>query len=61
MREHCLEQAEIVHKRIGDAVECLRDGNHLGALGALEGVDKRVLELSIVLKVTHDLSYRRRT
>ena len=59
LRERCLQQAEALHTRLGEAVECLRDGNHLGALGALEGVEKRTLELSIALKLIHDLSYRK--
>lgn len=60
MRERCLEQAEAVEKRIGEAVECLRDGNHLGALGALEGIHERVIELSTALKIIHELSYRKK-
>ena len=60
MREVCLQQAEALHQRIGEAVECLRDGNHLGALGALEGVDKRMLELSTALKVIQNLLYRKK-
>lgn len=58
IREHCLEQAKFVSKRADDAVDCLRNRNHLGALGALEGLDQRVRELSTVLKLVHDLSYR---
>lgn len=59
MREQCLKKAEAVHKRTGEAVECLKDGNHLGALGALEGIDERVIELMIALKIVHEFSYRK--
>ena len=59
LREQCLTQALSLHERWGEAVACLRDGNHLGALGALEGVERRTLELSIALKFIHDLSYHK--
>ena len=61
MREYCLEQAEFAHQRIGEVAQSLREGNHLRALGALEGTEKRVLELSVALKLIHDLWYRRKT
>jgi len=59
IREDCREQAEALHKRIGEAVECLRDGNHLGALGALAGVDEQIRELSVALKLILRLEYRK--
>ena len=60
MRENCREQAESLHKRLGEAVECLRDGNHLGALGALAGVDEHVRELSTALKLIPRLASRKK-
>lgn len=59
LREHCRQQAEKLYERLGEAVASLRDGNHLGALGALDGVERRTLELSVALKLIHDLSYRK--
>ncbi len=47
-----------MRQRIGEVVECLRDGNHLGALGALAGVDEQVLYLSTALKLIQGFSYR---
>jgi hypothetical protein len=61
MREHCREQAETIHKRIGETVECLRDGNHLGALGALVGVDEQIRELSISLNMIPKIEYRKKS
>lgn len=60
IRERCREQAEALHQRIGEAVECLREGNHLGALGALEGVDEQIRELSTALKLIPRLEYRKK-
>jgi hypothetical protein len=61
IREHCREQAEVLHKRIGEAVECLRDGNHLGAVGALVGIDEQIRELSIALNLIPRIEYRRKS
>ena len=61
MREECLEQVGALHKRMGEAAECLRDGNHLGALGALEGIEERLRELSTALKLIQRLSYRKKS
>jgi len=60
MRKNCREQAEALHKRLGEAVECLRDGNHLGALGALAGVDEQIRELSTALKLIQRLTDRKK-
>lgn len=60
LREHCREQAETLHQRIGEVVECLRDGNHLGALGALAGVDDQIRELATALKLIPRLEYRKK-
>jgi hypothetical protein len=48
-----------VRKRASDAVESLEAGNHLGALGALDGIAERVRELSTVLQLIQDLSLRK--
>jgi len=61
MREDCRVRAETLHKRLGEAVECLRDGNHLGALGALAGVDEQIRELSTALKLIPSLLYRKKS
>ena len=61
MREDCRDRAETLHKRLGEAVECLRDGNHLGALGALAGVDEQIRELSTALKLIPSLLYRKKS
>jgi hypothetical protein len=60
MREHCWHQAETLHTRIGEAVECLREGNHLGAVGALAGVEEQVHELSIALKLIPRIEGRKK-
>jgi len=59
LREHCLERAESLHKRIGEAVEHLREANHLAALGALAGLDDEFRELASALRLIRDLSYRK--
>ena len=61
IREYCREQAETLHQRMGEAVECLRDGNHLGALGALTGVDEQLRELSTALRLIPRLEYRKQS
>jgi integrase len=61
IREDCREQAEALHKRMGEAVGCLREGNHLGALGALAGVDEKLRELSTTLKLIPRLEYRKKS
>jgi len=61
MREHCREQAQSLHKRMGEAVECLQDGNHLGALGALDGVEQGICELSTALKLIPRLTHSKKS
>jgi hypothetical protein len=60
MREDCLKEAEALQELMGEAVECLQNGRHLGALGALEGVEIRILELSTALKLIQRLPYWRK-
>jgi hypothetical protein len=61
LRGNCLRQAEALHQRIGEAVACLRESNHLGALGALAGVDEKLRELSTALKLIPRLEYRKKS
>ncbi len=58
VREQCLRRAELLHKRMGEAINCLQNRNHLGALGALTGLEERLRELLTALQLIHDLSYR---
>ena len=51
IREDCTAQAEIVGERISEAIQCLREGNHLGGLGALAGVDGKLIDLTVLLKL----------
>ena len=61
IRDDCRKQAEAIYERMGEAVECLRAGNHLGALGALAGVDEKLRELSTALKLIPRLEYRKKS
>jgi len=58
LREHCLRQATSLHGRLGEAVECLGDANHLGALGALSGVEEELRELTTVLELVPRIECR---
>ncbi len=51
VRADCTAQAEALGERFGEAIQCLRDGNHLGALGALAGVDEKLIDLTTLLKL----------
>ena len=55
LREHCLKRAESLYTRIGEAVEHLREGNHLAALGAVTGLDEGLGELASALRLIRDL------
>jgi len=59
LRERCLSQAQFLYERMGEAIAALGEHNHLGALGALEGVEERTHELTIALKLIQDLSDRK--
>lgn len=58
LREHCLSQAKNLHGRLSEAVECLGDANHLGALGALSGVDEELRQLTTVLELVPRIECR---
>ena len=58
LREHCLNQARNLHECLGEAVECLGDANHLGALGALSGVDEELRQLTTVLELVPRIECR---
>jgi|GEM_PF-7130237 len=59
LRELCLEQTQALYACLGEAVTSLLESNHLGALGALDGADQRLLELLTVLKLVQRLAYRK--
>jgi len=59
LREHCLKEVRALDQRIGEAAECLKDGNHLGALGALTGIDDELRELTTALKLIQRLPDRK--
>lgn len=61
IREDCREQAEAICERMSEAVECLRESNHLGALGALAGVDEKLRDLLTTLKLIPRLEYRKKS
>jgi hypothetical protein len=52
VRSDCERQAEQVHQRLGEVVAALHEGNHLGALGALVGVEQQIVDLSAILKLS---------
>ncbi len=56
LRELCLEEAQVLHARLGEAAECLRERNQLGALGALAATEERLRELAVTLKLIQRLS-----
>jgi len=58
--EHCRDRAETLHRRIGEAVACLRAGHHLTALGAMAGVEEEVRELSTALGLISRIEYCKR-
>jgi len=58
LRDHCLSRAQSLHERLGEAVACLEDTNHLGALGALSGVEEALSELTIVMKLIPETGSR---
>lgn len=59
MREDCRERLESVRKRIDDAMTGMEAGDHLRALGALEGIDEQVQHLRTMFKVIEDFSHRK--
>jgi hypothetical protein len=51
IRQDCERQAERVQEQLGEVIGALRDRNHLGALGALVGVDEQIRDLLTILKL----------
>ena len=49
IRTDCLRQAKTAQTKLNEVVECLGDGNHLGALGAFAGLDEDTLSLKVFL------------
>ena len=49
IRRDCKRQAEAANTRFSEVVECLRDGNHLGALGAFANLDEDMRTLKVFL------------
>ena len=58
LRDHCLSQVQSLNERLGEVVACLEDANHLGALGALSGVEERLSELTTVVKLIPEIGFR---
>ncbi len=44
-----LLEAEAAERQIHEIVECLRQGNHLGALGEFPGLEDRIQYVRVVL------------
>ena len=51
IRKDCERQAEAMHKQFGEALESVREGNALGALGAMAGIESKIVDLSAILKL----------
>ena len=49
IRSDCHRQAETAGTKLGEVIECLGDENHLGALGALIGLDEEIVCLKVFL------------
>ena len=49
IRKDCAQQAETAHTRFSEVIECLRDENHLGALGAFANLDEDMHALKVFL------------
>ncbi len=58
MCEEAGRRARIMQERMGEAVAALRDGNLLGAFGALSGMDEEFRDLSSLLKLGAMLTVR---
>jgi hypothetical protein len=58
MCEEAERHARIMQERLGETVAALRDGNHLGAFGALSGMDEEFRDLSSLLKLGAMLTVR---
>lgn len=49
IRSDCLRQAEASGRKLDEVIEELGDENHLGALGALLGLDEEIVTLKVFL------------
>lgn len=49
IRTDCRRQADSAQTKLSEVIECLGDENHLGALGALDGLDADVVCLKTFL------------
>lgn len=52
LKDCCLE-AEQTERQFHEIVQCLRQGNHLGALGEFAGLEDRILYIRAVLMRTN--------
>jgi hypothetical protein len=51
IQKDCEGQAEAMCKQIGEVLENVREGNALGALGAMAGIESKIVDLSAILKL----------
>jgi hypothetical protein len=49
IRADCETQAEHAYRTLGEVLECLREENHLGALGAFSALDQEIASLKVFL------------
>jgi hypothetical protein len=50
VRRDCLDQAKQAHGKLTEAIDCLEDENHLGALGATDGLGDDIASLTVFLR-----------
>jgi hypothetical protein len=49
IRRDCRRQAETAEIKLGQVIDCLSNENHLGALGAFDGLDEDIASLRVFL------------
>ena len=50
VRKDCLHQAKQAHAKLTEAIQHLENDNHLGALGAIDGLDDDIASITVFLK-----------
>ena len=60
VKDACLE-VEAAERQLHEIVGCLRQGNHLGALGEFFGLEDRILYVRVVLMRAARLSTAKRS
>jgi len=60
IRTDCHQQAQMAGTKLSEVIECLGGENHLGALGALIGLDEEIVCLKVSSRESRSLPWAKK-